>query len=66
MPRRHSTGRRKSVEHKKTVQPPLKRLFRPALIIVVVSLITLGLEEAGWLRGFETAALDSWLRMNLV
>ncbi|MEK6300316.1 MAG: CHASE2 domain-containing protein [Acidobacteriota bacterium] len=64
MPRRHTTVRHKSVAHNKAAHSSLKRLFRPAIIIVVVSLITLGLEEAGWLRGFETAALDTWLRLK--
>jgi CHASE2 domain-containing sensor protein len=29
----------------------------------VVTLLTLALEYTGWLRGFETTALDTWLRL---
>ncbi len=39
--------------------------LRDALpVIVVVSLVTLGVEHAGGLRSFETAALDTWLHLT--
>src|ERR1044071_3065783 len=41
------------------------RLFRILQVILVVgfvTVITLLLEHAGWLHGFEQAAMDAWLR----
>src|SRR5438067_540859 len=38
-------------------------LLRAFPVFVGVTLLTLALEYAGWLRGFETTALDTWLRL---
>lgn len=40
-----------------------RHLLRAFPVFLVVTLLTLLLEYAGWLRGFETAALDTWLRL---
>jgi CHASE2 domain-containing sensor protein len=41
-----------------------RHLLRAFPVFVVVTLLTLALESAGWLRGFETTALDTWLRLR--
>ena len=40
-----------------------RHLLRAFPVFVTVTLITLALEYAGWLRGFETTTLDTWLRL---
>ena len=40
-----------------------RHLLRAFPVFVGVTLLTLALEYAGWLRGFETRALDTWLRL---
>jgi CHASE2 domain-containing sensor protein len=40
-----------------------RHLLRAFPVFVIVTLLTLVLERAGWLRGFETTALDTWLRL---
>jgi CHASE2 domain-containing sensor protein len=39
-------------------------LLRSFPIFVGITLLTLVLEYAGWFRGFETTALDTWLRLR--
>jgi len=41
-----------------------RHLVRSFPVFGVVTLLTLLLEHAGWLRGFETTALDTWLRLR--
>lgn len=64
MPKRHAVPQKKKPAVKRRRARSPKHLLRPAIVILVVSLITLGLENAGWLRGFETAALDTWVRLK--
>ena len=40
-----------------------RHLLRAFPVFVSVTLLTVLLEYAGWLRGFETVALDTWLRL---
>ena len=40
-----------------------RHLLRAFPVFVIVTLITVALEHAGWLRGFETTGLDTWLRL---
>jgi CHASE2 domain-containing sensor protein len=40
-----------------------RHLLRAFPVFVVVTTLTLVLEHVGWLRGFETTALDAWLRL---
>jgi CHASE2 domain-containing sensor protein len=41
-----------------------RHLLRAFPVFVVITLLTLVLEYAGWLRGLETTALDTWLRLR--
>ena len=41
-----------------------RHLLRAFPVFVIVTLITLALEYVGWLRGFETTTLDTWLRLQ--
>lgn len=41
-----------------------RHLLRASPVFVIITLLTLVLEHAGWLRGFETTALDTWLRLR--
>ena len=45
-------------------RPRLVLIIQIGLVVVSVTLITIVLEEAGWLQGFERAAMDAWLRAN--
>jgi CHASE2 domain-containing sensor protein len=40
-----------------------RHLLRAFPVFIIVTLLTLVLEHVGWLRGFETSALDTWLRL---
>src|ERR1051326_9082418 len=40
-------------------------IMQVILVIGSVTVITILLEHAGWLHGFERAAMDAWLRANL-
>jgi CHASE2 domain-containing sensor protein len=41
-----------------------RHLLRAFPVFIIVTLLTLVAEHAGWLRGFETTALDTWLRLR--
>jgi CHASE2 domain-containing sensor protein len=41
-----------------------RHLLRSFPVFVVITLVTLVFEHAGWLRSFETTALDTWLRLR--
>jgi CHASE2 domain-containing sensor protein len=41
-----------------------RHLLRAFPVFVIVILLTLLLESAGWLRGFQTTALDTWFRLR--
>jgi CHASE2 domain-containing sensor protein len=40
-----------------------RHLLRAFPVFVIITLLTLAAEHAGWLRGFETTAVDTWLRL---
>ncbi|HEV8713783.1 MAG TPA: CHASE2 domain-containing protein [Candidatus Binatia bacterium] len=61
----HGSGPKKETALLEKESAPLWRHFlKAAPIIVFVSLLTFVLEHAGWLRCFETAALDTWLHLK--
>jgi CHASE2 domain-containing sensor protein len=52
-------------ENQERPRPRLVLLIQVFLVVIFVAVGTIGLEQAGWLRGFEHAAIDAWLRARL-
>jgi CHASE2 domain-containing sensor protein len=48
-----------------STEPKPKLFLKVILIVLLVAGLTILLEHIGWLRGFERAALDTWLRIRL-
>jgi CHASE2 domain-containing sensor protein len=57
------TGNLGDVSEPSTHRSFWRHLLRAFPVFVIITLLTLVAEHAGWLRGFETTALDTWLRL---
>lgn len=65
-PPRNRPGAKVIAEKKETrSKSKLRKFIELVIVVVLVTTFTVALEYAGWLRGFERAALDTWLRTRL-